>query len=192
MPKRISGVPPSALHTYRGRVTCEWTRTRLGVDDVVQRLLRNAAARGVLSALVRTVEGVQLTMAAQTSSPSSTPKPSSPPPAYTEFPDQSSQQQSSTMSAPDPAPFPTHAGYGPTPIAQQTQLLPYYDPRSPHALAEAGVRARRRFIGAMLWAVAIVLLASSITGYEVHLRVNGARVGGQARSLFEDRESMTS
>lgn len=44
----------------------------------------------------------------------------------------------------------------------------------------------------MLWAVAIVLLASSITGYEVHLRVNGAWVGGQARSLFEDRESMTS
>ena len=62
-------------------------------------------------------------------------KPSSPPPAYTELPDAASSSHA------PPAPAlrsttspPPHAGYGPTPIAPPTQLLPYYDPRSPYAL----------------------------------------------------------
>jgi len=127
-------------------------------------------------------------MAVQSSSPTS--KPDSPPPAYTEFAESAPQPQSSTMNTsdggsvtnmPSTAPFPTHAGYGPTPIAQQTALLPYYDPRSPHALAEAGARARWRFFGAVLWALVILTLVSFVTGYEVHFR-HGAWLKGDSES----------
>ncbi|KAI0920768.1 hypothetical protein AcW1_005054 [Taiwanofungus camphoratus] len=111
-------------------------------------------------------------------------KPSSPPPAYTELPDSANRLQSSSVHTPTDSSnlvpstsFPTHAGYGPTPIAQQTQLLPYYDPRSPHSIAEAGARARWRFVAAILWALGILAFASFVMGYEVHLRVHGVRIG---------------
>jgi len=76
------------------------------------------------------------------------------------------------------SPFPTRTVYGPTPIQQQTQLLPYYDPRSPYAMAEANSRARWRFITAFLWAVALVGLMSFLTGYEVSLRMRDMHHGG--------------
>ncbi|EMD40342.1 hypothetical protein CERSUDRAFT_91054 [Gelatoporia subvermispora B] len=120
-------------------------------------------------------------------------KPSSPPPAYTEFAEPPSGSQpaashtqpgpsysqprppaapeSTPPSASGPAPlpptFPTHAHYGPTPIAQQAALLPYYDPRSPHAIAESESRARWRFVGAFMWAVVILALVGVASGYEV-------------------------
>ncbi|OCH94493.1 hypothetical protein OBBRIDRAFT_831735 [Obba rivulosa] len=111
-------------------------------------------------------------------------KPSSPPPAYTEFAEPHSHPapshsrahlpaapESTPPSASGPAPlpsvFPTHVPYGPTPIAQQAALLPYYDPRSPHAIAESESRARWRFIGAFMWAVIILALVGVATGYEV-------------------------
>ncbi|CCM03360.1 uncharacterized protein FIBRA_05489 [Fibroporia radiculosa] len=119
----------------------------------------------------------------------SQPKPASPPPPYSEFADSASQPPLA-MSAPEnvsaiPS-FPAHPGYGPTPIAQQTQLLPYYDPRSPHAIAEATTRARWRFLGALFWAVVILSVASFMTGYEVQLRVHGTHRGGWG--VFSDHE----
>ncbi|PCH40770.1 hypothetical protein WOLCODRAFT_117647 [Wolfiporia cocos MD-104 SS10] len=119
------------------------------------------------------------------SSSESQSKPSSPPPAYTEIDPALQAPSSSRMNLPSadipptsPAAFPAHPGYGPTPIAQQTQLLPYYDPRSPHAIAEANARARWRFTSAFVWALALLMLASFVTGYEVQLRAHGTRVGG--------------
>ncbi|KAG2369731.1 hypothetical protein BDR07DRAFT_1388199 [Suillus spraguei] len=50
--------------------------------------------------------------------------------------------------------------FGPTPLLQSDPtlgLLPYYDPRSPYAIAEATSRARWRFICASLWAIGIVM-----------------------------------
>jgi hypothetical protein len=55
-------------------------------------------------------------------------------------------------------PPPPH--FGPTPLLTSDPtlgLLPYYDPRSPYAIAEAASRARWRFIGASLWAIGIVM-----------------------------------
>ena len=73
---------------------------------------------------------------------------------------------------PSPA-FPTHAGYGPTNIIQQaTHVLPYYDPRSPYAIAEANSRARWRFVGAVCWAVLILALMSLVTGWEIDVHNN--------------------
>ena len=66
-------------------------------------------------------------------------------------------------------PAPAHAGYGPTPIAQQAQLLPYYDPRSPYAVTAANQRARWRFIEAAVWAVVILSVVSFVTGWEVRM-----------------------
>ncbi|KAI0677652.1 hypothetical protein C8Q78DRAFT_1003772 [Trametes maxima] len=94
-------------------------------------------------------------------------KPVTPPPAYSEHPQMYTQPTSpnqSVSASPHtpvgrPLPFPVHAGYGPTPIAQQTQLLPYYDPRSQYAFEEATTRARWRFTKAVLWAMFTLGLA---------------------------------
>ncbi|KAI0737679.1 hypothetical protein C8Q80DRAFT_1114745 [Daedaleopsis nitida] len=104
-------------------------------------------------------------------------KPPSPPPAYSEHPaptphnlaaGQSPVPGSSQSPTSPPLPFPAHAAYyGPTPIAQQTQLLPYYDPRSPYAISEASHRARWRFITAALWAIVIMTIVSFVAGVEV-------------------------
>ena len=112
---------------------------------------------------------------------SSTPKPSSPPPAYTEI--DPTQLPSSSATPQSPTGFATHQGYGPTSItAQQQTILPYYDPRSPHAIAEATSRARWRFIGALVWAVLILAFASFLLGIEVDIqrqpwRGNRIRIG---------------
>ncbi|RPD67380.1 hypothetical protein L226DRAFT_529731 [Lentinus tigrinus ALCF2SS1-7] len=115
-------------------------------------------------------------------------KPLTPPPAYSEHLEPheqhpSTNQGASTSSSSPLSPglsFPTHAAYyGPTPLPQQTQLLPYYDPRSPYAVAEANHRARWRFITAALWAVAILTFVSFITGWEVEaMRAREARMEG--------------
>lgn len=112
---------------------------------------------------------------------SSSPKPSSPPPAYTEI--DPAQLPSSSATPHSPTAFSTHTGYGPTAItAQQQTILPYYDPRSPYALEEATSRARWRFIGALFWAVLILALTSFLLGVEVDIqrepwRGNRVRIG---------------
>ncbi|OSD04437.1 hypothetical protein PYCCODRAFT_1476002 [Trametes coccinea BRFM310] len=112
-------------------------------------------------------------------------KPPTPPPAYSEQPEGHQQHSTPDQSASTspytpigaPLPFPAHAGYGPTPIPQQTQLLPYYDPRSPYALAAARSRARWRFIEAVLWAVVILGFVSFLTGWEIQVMMaKGAKV----------------
>ncbi|KAH9939248.1 uncharacterized protein BXZ73DRAFT_99451 [Epithele typhae] len=77
---------------------------------------------------------------------------------YTHSPyPQGPQGQPWTQSTdPRPALGAGHSSWGPTPIAQQAALLPYYDPRSPHAVAAAATRARWRFVSAALWAVLIL------------------------------------
>ena len=72
-----------------------------------------------------------------------------------------------------PQPFSPHSGYGPTNIIQQqTHLLPYYDPRSPYAVAEASSRARWRFVGAFCWAILILAVASAVLGVEIDIQNN--------------------
>ncbi|GBE80116.1 hypothetical protein BKA93DRAFT_770946 [Sparassis latifolia] len=121
-------------------------------------------------------------------SASSSAKTLSPPPAYSEFAESAQHQpyipsrDATNVVLSASSGSQSHAGYGPTPIAQYTHLLPYYDLRSPYALAEAGSRARWRFVGAMVWAVAILLLAGFVTGYEVHLKIHHALLGGQSTS----------
>ena len=112
--------------------------------------------------------------------PQSSGKPLTPPPAYTEYPDPQQHQPTSSNPAGNaqspvaaPLSFPTHGGYGPTPIAQQTQLLPYYDPRSQYAVAEANRRARWRFIEAALWALVVLSVVSFVTGWEVEQALAG-------------------
>ncbi|CAL1700104.1 unnamed protein product [Somion occarium] len=90
-------------------------------------------------------------------------KPSSPPPAYSEFAEPIS-----------PPPGSTHQPYGPTPaplLQRQTHVLPYYDPRSDHSLVEAVSRARWRFVGAVAWAVVIMALAGMAMGLEARYHV---------------------
>ncbi|KAI0722480.1 hypothetical protein C8Q76DRAFT_718979 [Earliella scabrosa] len=116
-------------------------------------------------------------------------KPITPPPAYSEYAEPQNQHLSTAQAAPgssqspvaSPLAFPTHAAYyGPTPIAQQAQLLPYYDPRSPYAIAEATHRARWRFITAAVWAVAILSLVSFAMGWEVEVMMaRGTRTGSR-------------
>jgi hypothetical protein len=63
------------------------------------------------------------------------------------------------------APSFTPLNFGPTPLLQSEPtlgLLPYYDPRSPYAIAEATTRARWRFICASLWAVGIIALLLAV------------------------------
>ncbi|KAF8341506.1 uncharacterized protein EI90DRAFT_3034156 [Cantharellus anzutake] len=80
-----------------------------------------------------------------------------------------------------------HQNYGPTPIGQYyprpphngvggavivagtgatgtVRYLPYYDPNSPYAVEEASRRGRRRFVGAVIWAVAIWCAVGMISG----------------------------
>ncbi|KAG1752520.1 uncharacterized protein EDB91DRAFT_521681 [Suillus paluster] len=61
---------------------------------------------------------------------------------------------------------PSH--FGPTPLLNSDPtlgLLPYYDLRSPYAIAEATSRARWRFICASLWAVGITILLLVVGGF---------------------------
>lgn len=111
-----------------------------------------------------------------TSGEDSASKPSSPPPAYTELPDSSQYLASASQPRPSsnstspsqsfPSPIPHHPSYGPTPIAQQTHLLPYYDLRSNYAIAESTSRARWRFAGALIWALVILLCVGILLGAE--------------------------
>ncbi|GJE87481.1 hypothetical protein PsYK624_035640 [Phanerochaete sordida] len=113
---------------------------------------------------------------------SSSPKPASPPPAYTEV-DPAQLAESSSATPQSPTGFSTRQGYGPTSITSPQQtILPYYDPRSPYAIAEAASRARWRFIGAFLWAVVILAFVSFLLGIEVDIqrepwRGNRIRIG---------------
>ncbi|TBU43290.1 hypothetical protein BD309DRAFT_961005 [Dichomitus squalens] len=115
-------------------------------------------------------------------------KPSTPPPAYSDYSGYEYQQHLSATQAQTsnpassaqspvgvavPLPFPAHTGYGPTPIPQQTQLLPYYDLRSPYAVAEANRRARWRFIEAALWALVVLSAVSFVMGWEVEQALAG-------------------
>ena len=55
--------------------------------------------------------------------------------------------------------------YGPTPLPQTVgSVLPYYDPRSPYSLEQAGRRARWRFFGALIWALGIWTAIGLVTG----------------------------
>ncbi|OBZ70237.1 hypothetical protein A0H81_09775 [Grifola frondosa] len=74
--------------------------------------------------------------------PPSSAKPSSPPPAYTELADPSSHHHINQPGLPySCSDTITHTcRLRSDPIAQQTQLLPYYDPRSPYAIAEAAAQ----------------------------------------------------
>ncbi|KAI0774737.1 hypothetical protein BD413DRAFT_670087 [Trametes elegans] len=131
-----------------------------------------------------------------TSSSQPSGKPLTPPPAYSEHPqanEQSASPHQSTSTSPytpvgPPLPFPVHAGYGPTPIAQQTELLPYYDPWSPYAVAEATSRARWRFIEAVLWAVSILAVPSD-EGYLNRSLLDNIDAQGDAEPGSSDSEA---
>ncbi|KAF8414410.1 hypothetical protein L210DRAFT_3385297 [Boletus edulis BED1] len=56
--------------------------------------------------------------------------------------------------------FAPPSSFGPTPLvpSQPTLgLLPYYDPHSAYFIEAATSRARRRFIGAALWAIGLIV-----------------------------------
>ncbi|TFK55365.1 hypothetical protein OE88DRAFT_1651634 [Heliocybe sulcata] len=100
--------------------------------------------------------------------------PTSPPPPYTpELPTTSSSAPSQPQPQPhSQPPAHSHPAFGPTPLAQQQgTLLPYYDPRSMHSVQQAGVRARKRFIGAILWAFVVMFVAGMVTGAGVGTRM---------------------
>ncbi|KAI0080630.1 hypothetical protein K474DRAFT_1657430 [Panus rudis PR-1116 ss-1] len=108
---------------------------------------------------------------------SSTGKPSSPPPAYTEYPD--TPQLAAEVASSSITRLP-HPAYGPTPIPQQqTHLLPYYDPRSSYSLSEAATRARWRFLGAVVWAIIILAIAGVFMGVELRLQLVNRLTRGQ-------------
>ncbi|KZT29426.1 hypothetical protein NEOLEDRAFT_1145164 [Neolentinus lepideus HHB14362 ss-1] len=87
--------------------------------------------------------------------------PTSPPPPYTVEP----------TALPPASSSQTQAAFGPTPLAQQQEtLLPYYDPRSPYSVEQAEVRARKRFVGAVVWAFALMFVAGMVTGAGVGAR----------------------
>ncbi len=135
------------------------------VHNVTYGLLTTGGQRSQILAMVET---------SNTKGPSQ--KPPSPPPAYAEL--DPSEQSASSSSRPQPPPqlrpsSPYHGDnyYGPTPLlAQQSHVLPYYDPRSSYSVAEAVARARWRFIGALFWAFVILSAASLIFGMEVEIQ----------------------
>lgn len=105
----------------------------------------------------------------------------SPPPPYAAIPSISTEASSTDStrnrgeSSSDPYAFPNpafipvpqhHPAYGPTPITSQEQrlVLPYYDPRSPHAMQQARSRARWRFFSALLCAFGIWVAVGIVTG----------------------------
>jgi len=107
--------------------------------------------------------------------PSTATKPSSPPPAYSELP-QAAEQPSSSQEAGTALQVPPHPHYGPTPIVENsTHLLPYYDQSSTHAQTEAVKRARLRFLGAILWALSILVVASVVLGVEIKITMTRPR-----------------
>lgn len=103
--------------------------------------------------------------------------PDTPPPTYSES---TALKVSPPRQAERPAPgssssfgvpgvFPVQPAMGPTPLAPGgPTVLPYYDPRSPYSLAEARVRARRRFFWALLMALALFALGGGFTGTAIH------------------------
>ncbi|KAF8076712.1 hypothetical protein FPV67DRAFT_1472413 [Lyophyllum atratum] len=102
------------------------------------------------------------------------------PPPYTEAESTRRTQPPSQLPTPVTAPgrsgpagepmqYPqNHDRFGPTPLSPQL-LTPYayYDPWSPHSMTLADARARRRFIGAFLWGVAIWCIMGLLFGEEV-------------------------
>jgi len=60
--------------------------------------------------------------------------------------------------------------YGPTPISTSQQQgllsipLPYYDPHSPYAIAQASSRARWRFFAGLLFALGVLAVISALLG----------------------------
>lgn len=105
--------------------------------------------------------------AAESTPPSA---PAEAPPAYVDIPNPSGSGLPTPVTQPGPAvvvPFPTtnHGSpFGPTPINSQSHLIPYYDARSPAAVAESHQRAGRRFFGAFLWALLVLLITGAIVG----------------------------
>ncbi|KAH7930637.1 hypothetical protein BV22DRAFT_44159 [Leucogyrophana mollusca] len=122
-------------------------------------------------------------------------KPDTPPPAYSiHIPDpdagsgpssESTPPQSAHSNSPPP-PFesrlnrPQHPqlpsfgafapplAFGPTPLGQAEPtlgLLPYYDPRSPYAIAAAASRARWRFVGAAVWALGLLVVLLMVAAW---------------------------
>ncbi|KAG2155062.1 uncharacterized protein EDB93DRAFT_1063890, partial [Suillus bovinus] len=112
-----------------------------------------------------------------------------PPPAYSAHPHNSEPsgqvQQPSSSHERMPGAYPAHCTssffgsnattsfippphFGPTPLLQSDPtlgLLPYYDLRSPYAIAEATSRARWRFINASLWATVIFMWLAAVGAY---------------------------
>ncbi|KAI0686494.1 hypothetical protein BC835DRAFT_1235351, partial [Cytidiella melzeri] len=101
-------------------------------------------------------------------------KPPSPPPAYAELdhPGQSTSSSQPHITSQPPAHRHPDGYYGPTPLMAQpqTHILPYYDPRSQHSVAESTTRARWRFIGALLWALLILSVVSTVCGMEADIQ----------------------
>ncbi|KAF9651247.1 hypothetical protein BDM02DRAFT_3091694 [Thelephora ganbajun] len=96
------------------------------------------------------------------------PPPSQPPPSYSE-----SAATQPLIVQPGISVIPNaHAGYGPTPIGQQEEaILPYYDPRSMHSVHAAKRRAKKRFVGAVLWVLLIFALLSVLIWMDVRIRL---------------------
>ncbi|KAF8309331.1 hypothetical protein DL93DRAFT_2085749 [Clavulina sp. PMI_390] len=79
---------------------------------------------------------------------------------------------------PPPSGALSHPASGPTPInsyypigvtrngaaAGNVAFVPYYDPRSTYSLEVARQRAWSRFVGALLWALVVYVVAGFITG----------------------------
>jgi hypothetical protein len=94
------------------------------------------------------------------------PQPSSPHPQIPGAYPHRAQSMFDTNAPPSFTPLPH---FGPTPLLQSDPtlgLLPYYDPRSPYAIAEATTRARWRFICASLWTVGIIALLLAVSAFK--------------------------
>jgi len=94
------------------------------------------------------------------------PPPPQPPPSYAE-----SALTHPLVVQPGISSVPHAHGYGPTPIGQQQSTLPYYDPRSVHSVQAAKRRAKERFVGAVLWVLAISALLSVLVWMNVRIQL---------------------
>jgi hypothetical protein len=82
-------------------------------------------------------------------------------------PSPSSQRPISAGPTPINSYYPVGAVVGPSANGETSAtvaFLPYYDTRSPYLHAQAISRAKRRFFGALLWAVAIYVLVGMAAG----------------------------
>lgn len=100
-----------------------------------------------------------------------------PPPPY-----DASQAEAASSSQPAVASGPTPiTSYFPvgvvSPDGQTVAFLPYHDPRSPYAIDQAIVRARRRFFGALLWALAIYIVMGGFVGGGIAVDSRRVRMG---------------